>query len=166
MRIRTRPVTTSLPLPPSSPETVWFGPRCCVVKRGETRDVLVGGMLIGSFGLRDVAARNVLLVGLAADPQVHLGKLSGGVGMSSEALRQLRREYEKGGIEALVERKHGGNRRKPLPVAVQRKLEKQFERGVSVAEAFAAVPAAGSAMTVWRLRRRWEAGRGQTARRQ
>jgi hypothetical protein len=79
---------------PHSPETVWFAPRCCVVRREDVRDVVVGGILVATIEAKDTAFRNLLLAGLAEEPEVHLGQLARGFGLSSEAVRQIRRLYE------------------------------------------------------------------------
>jgi hypothetical protein len=59
------------------PRTRYFSARGCVIVDEDQRHVVVGGMLVGSFHVDDLAGRNVILVGLARDPRVHLERLAG-----------------------------------------------------------------------------------------
>jgi hypothetical protein len=147
--------------PPRRPETIWFAPRCCVVVRPEGREVFAGGVFLGAFGRADTAQRNVLLVTLAEQSDVHLGKLSRAFGLTADAVRLLRRLYEEEGLEPVIQRKRGGSTSEVSGRTVRR-LEKMFERGVSVSAAFAAVGAAAkSRPTVGRIRKTW--GESQVA---
>lgn len=139
------------------PKTVWFAPRACVIERGDRREVVIGGTLVGSYGAKDFAQRNLLAVGLAQDPKVHLGELARGLGLSPEGLRQLRRLHEQEGIGPLLARRQGGGESR-VPATVGRKLERLFESGASVSEAFEAVRKHGlSRSTVGRVRQAWAA---------
>jgi hypothetical protein len=97
------PTSEPLKFPSASglPVTHWFSSRGSVVVRGKTTEVFVGGTLIGSYEEGEQLERNAILVQLAMDPSCHLGRLAEAFDMSTERLRQLRREYEAGGIEAL-----------------------------------------------------------------
>lgn len=83
------------------PITSWFSARGSVVVRDMTTEVFVGGTLIGAFEQDEQLKRNGILVQLSAGPRCHLGRLAEAFGLSTERLRQLRREYEAGGLEAL-----------------------------------------------------------------
>ena len=150
-------MSDELPLTVSrgQPETFWFAPRCCVVVRGEQREVLLGGRLLGSFGPGDFAGRNVALVTLGEQPDVHLGKLAAAFGITTQTIRVLRRAYERGGLEAVVHRKQLG---RPVEVSARtvKRLETLFSRGASITEAFVSVgPAGKSRATVGRMRQAW-----------
>lgn len=150
-------MAAELPLDVVSPETIWFAARCCVVVRGDRRDVYAGGVLLGGFGPREVAQRNVLLVTVAEQPDVHLGKLSRAFGLSQDAVRILRRVYETHGLDGIIHRQRGGARTE-VPPTVVRRLEKMFEHGLSVSEAFEKIGSAGkSRSTVGRVRAAWAA---------
>ena len=92
------PTSEPLKFPSASglPVTHWFSSRGSVVVRGQTTEVFVGGTLIGSYAEGEQLERNAILVQLAADPRCHLGRLAEAFDMSTERLRQLRREYEAG----------------------------------------------------------------------
>ena len=163
MRISAATMTEELPLPVFEASTVWFAPHSCVIRRGKVRDVFAGGLLVGSIGPGDVAARNVLLAALTSDPSVHLGQLALAFGLSDRGLREIRRVFEEQGLEALVARKRRGRQSEVKP-SVERELERLFTKGASVSEAFATVgDRAGSRGTVGRVRQRWAASRPQSA---
>lgn len=138
----------------------YFGPGSCVVDRGDRRDVLVGGTLIGSYEVGETAKRNVLLVTAAQEPRVRIGKLAKAFGLGDETVRLVRRRYEAGGLEALVERRQGG--RVPMVEGrLERRLYKLFEQGVSIRKAHRLIKGRVSEATVGRARGRW--GRQQAA---
>jgi hypothetical protein len=102
-----------LPLPRSTPPSVrWFSAYGCVAGGEGEFEVWLGGTLVGRFGAGDRGVRNAILVGLAGDPKMHLGALADAFGISSEALRQVRRAYEDGGLEAIVSQARGGRQPK------------------------------------------------------
>ena len=148
-----------LPLTFERPETIWFGARSCVVVRGETREVIVGGFLLGRFSPGDVVARNVLLTTLAADDTIHLGQLTEAFGLSPEAGRQIRRLHEEHGIEAVVGRR-GPGRQSEVTENVRLALEKLFSEGATVSAAFKKLgpKKARSRSTVGRIRKNWKGG--------
>ena len=84
--------------------TKWFSDSGCVVDRGARIDVLVWGTLIGSFEKGEVGMRNLVLVTLAANPKMHLGRLAKAFGLSQSGLALIREAYEKGGPQAVLER--------------------------------------------------------------
>jgi hypothetical protein len=152
-------MTSSLPLSETNPQTIWFAPRSCIVNNGVRRDVVVGDILLGSFGPKEYAKRNLLVVSVAQDPDVHLGKLARGAGLSPEAVRQLRRLHDEKGVEALVQRKRGGGT-SGISLAMRHKLAQLFEGGASVSEAHAALgKRVGCRATVGRIRAQWAAAR-------
>lgn len=134
------------------PLTRWFSSRDSVVRRGSTNEVFVGGTLIGSYEDGDQFERNALLVHLAEDPNCHLGRLADAFDISSERLRQLRREYEKGGLAALCPGESGGRRR--LSAREVERLERLFAEGHRPPAAQQKVKRA-SLSTVARLFRTW-----------
>jgi transposase-like protein len=119
----------SLPLSAKGlPVTRWFSSRGSVVERGTSTEVFVGGTLIGCFEPDEPLKRNAILVQLAEDPNCHLGRLADAFEISSERLRQLRREYENGGLEALQPGEPGGPRRLNARDLVR--LERMFADGL------------------------------------
>jgi hypothetical protein len=86
------------------PETFvrWFAPQFCVIERGAMCEVFAGGLLLGQYEreVRDRGARNMLLVTLAQEPQMHLGQLAEAFEVSEGYLRILRRKAEADGLGA------------------------------------------------------------------
>jgi hypothetical protein len=150
--------TTSEKLPLVLPESMhrWFSSRGCVVQDGECRRVYVGGTLIGSFGKRERSARNAILIGLCSDPRVHLERLAPAFGITSEALRLMRRQYEREGLGAVLARKPGGSEGK-VTDRVRRRLERLFEEGLSVSAVHAKVRGKLGRSTVGFVRAAWAA---------
>jgi hypothetical protein len=148
--------TELLPLlaPPSTHQ--WFSSRGCVVDEGEgmPRAAYIGGTLIGTFGVRERNKRNAILMGLCADPNVHLGRLAKAFGISDEALRQMRRQYETEGLEAVLARRPGGSEGK-VDARLRRRLEGLFEQGLSVSKAHRRVSGKVSRSTVGVERAAW-----------
>ncbi len=139
------------------PITSWFSARGSVVVRGTRTEVFVGGTLIGAFEEDEQLERNAILVQLSEDPKCHLGRLAEAFGLSTERLRQLRREYEEGGLEALRPGKDGGPRRLSDDRDLTR-LTKRFEQGLSASAAHATMKGV-SLSTVQRAHRAWRAAR-------
>ena len=138
------------------PLTRWFSARGSVVQRGATTEVFVGGTLIGSFEDGQQLERNAILVQLSEDPKCHLGRLAEAFDITSERLRQLRREYEAGGLEALRPGEAGGQRR--LSERDVTRLERLFEQGLRAPAAHQKLKTA-SLSTVSRAYRAWRASR-------
>jgi hypothetical protein len=103
--------------------------------------------------------RNVLLVTLAGDRRMHLGRLATAFGMSSEGLRLLRQVHEAEGIEAVWQRCPKGRAPK-VTAALQRRLERLFAQGLSASEAHRRVQRryGVSLTTVYRVHAVWRAG--------
>lgn len=152
----------SLPLPQESPAPLarWFSSRGSVIEREGVTEVFVGGTLIGSFEEGQQFERNAILVQLAEDPKCHLTRLAEAFDMTSERLRQLRRLYEEGGLEALRPGEAGGQR--SLGARDVARLEKLFASGLKPREAQAKLGRA-SLSTVARAYRAWRAAREPVA---
>jgi transposase-like protein len=141
------------------PRTRYFSARGCVIVDEDQRHVVVGGMLVGSFHVDDLAGRNVILVGLARDPRVHLERLAEAFEIDDETLRRIRRRFEAGGLEAIVEPKQGG-REKVVTARIERQLFELFDEGASVRQATARLNGRKrnprvSIATVGRVRQLW-----------
>ena len=149
----------TLPLEAITPETGlrWFAPFCCVIDRGPMSEVMAGGLLVGQFERdgRDRGQRNVLLVQLAQDPTMHLGRLAKAFGVSEEYLRLLRRKSEVGGLSAVLLRRTGGKER--ITVRQRARLRRWFAEGAYPAEAWRRQPKRNrlSVATVQREHVRW-----------
>ena len=112
----------------SEHETRWFSSDGCIVFDGIRRDVYVGRRLIGTFEADDVLGRNLLLVSLSTDTTQHRGRLAKAFGVSRETLRLVRRRYVRGGLAALVPKKHPGPEPK-VTTRVERGLWRMFDKG-------------------------------------
>ena len=100
----------ALALEDPAPSTRWFDAKSCVVLgEGGIRQVFVGGRLVGAFGTKDYAERNVLLIALSEEPKAHLGHLAAAFEVSTETLRELRILVARDGIEAATRRRRGGS---------------------------------------------------------
>jgi hypothetical protein len=155
--------TCELPLEVPRPEGRWFGGGGCVVVGADgVRHVYVRGTLVGSFGEKDSAARNLLMVSLAAGEDVHLGQLAEAFDFSVDGLRRIRRLYESEGGMAVARRVNGGHRQKVTP-QLREKLEAAFAQGASVNEAWRTVGkrAKLSRATVGTVRLAWGKARTQ-----
>lgn len=64
----------------------WFSGNGCVVQSGERRDVFIGGTLVCSFERRERGPRNLILVTLAEEPDMHLGQLADAFDVSTETV--------------------------------------------------------------------------------
>ncbi len=127
------------PMLPGSDDTTagrvrWFSSVGCVSwsADGERAEVFVGGTLVGAFGRGERGARNVVLVGLSADPKVHLGRLAGAFDINAETLRRIRLQHREEGLRAVLERAPGGSEKK-LHGRARRLAEQLFARGASLA---------------------------------
>lgn len=157
--IRSPTATEPLPFPPETTKSVWFGRMESVLITDDgRRSVFVGGTLIGSFGPRDRALRNALLLGLASDPKVNRERMCAALGISSETLRLLLRVAEKDGAIAALGR--GPKGRKPkVTEAIRLRVESCFDQGMTVDQAHARVKSSISRTVVVGLRKKWAAKR-------
>lgn len=125
-----------------------------VVYDGDWRQVFVGGSLLSSFHVGNIAMRNVALVISSQDPDVRYGKLAAAFGVSTETLRLTRRAFEKDGIAGVVEYKKAGRPPACSPRDLKR-LRKEFESGATAVAAHKAIKERVSASTVAKLFQRW-----------
>jgi hypothetical protein len=130
----------ALPLVDPAPQVRWFDARSCVVS-GEDgiRRVFVGGRLMGAFGAKDYAERNVMLIALSEEPKAHLGDLADAFEISTETLRELRILVAREGIEAATRRRRGGSASRALKGRDHAKLLAAFEGGATVEGAWAKI---------------------------
>jgi hypothetical protein len=142
--------------PQTQKDVRWFSFGGCVVHFENRLEVFVGGTLIGAFGHKDVAARNLLLVGLAENRRVRKGKLAHAFGLTDEHLRRLRRQVAAGGLEALPCRSRGGSETK-VTSALRDRLHRLFEEGHNAHAAHLSLGKRSgvSYRTVCRVRQAW-----------
>ena len=94
------------------PMQVWFSRDACIVRRGTRRELVFHGTLAASWEEGETAIRNALLVQLAQEPRIVLEDLARAFGLSSEAVRLIRRKAEAEGRgfwesdEAVIDRLH------------------------------------------------------------
>lgn len=132
--------TLELPLEEPQAEARWFGGGGCVVERDGLRHVYLRGALVGSFGSKDSATRNLLMVSLSQGERVHLEQLADAFGFTADGLRRIRRLYEAEGGRAVMQRVHGrlagGSK---VTAQARARLHAEFERGASIVEAWKTV---------------------------
>ena len=152
--------TTALSLGLTDPaaNTKWFDAKSSVVECEDgTRHVFVGGRLVGSFGAKDYAKRNVMLIAVSEEPKAHLGRIADAFGVSSETLRLLRELAAREGIEAVTRRKRGGSSGRGLTARDRAKVLASFEAGATIAGAWEQIRRRASRATVGRLKKEWDA---------
>ena len=148
----------ALALVDPAPGTRWFDAKSCVVLGEEgIRQVFVGGRLVGVFGTKDYAERNVLLIALSEEPKAHLGHLAAAFEVSTETLRELRILVARDGIEAATRRRRGGSASRVLTGRDRAKVLASFEEGATIEGAWTRIGQRASRATVGRLRKEWEA---------
>ena len=137
-------------------EVIWFAQSGCVTHYVGHSEVHVNGLLIGRWEHDEPGQRNLLVVRLAENEGIHLGKLASAFKVSTETLRQMRKQAQDEGLEALLNRKRGGSRSK-VTAKLKNKLERWFAKGLTAAEAhrrLGPTPPIGGT-TVWRVYRAW-----------
>jgi hypothetical protein len=134
-------------------DTRWFSASGCVRETGDRFEVFVGGSLIGVFERGDVVMRNLILLGLASDPKIHLHRLAEAFGISFQTLRRVRLRFQSGGAAGL-QPKRGGKPTKQTPT-LKRKLFRLFEAGATIDGAFEAIGKRVSRTLVGRIRQQW-----------
>lgn len=132
----------------------YFSAHACVFAEGSRRSVFVAGTLVGSYEVTDKAARNVILVELAEDPKVHLGKLAAAFELGREQLHTLQEKYKVGGLAAVMEIGQGG-RKRVVTSALRRVLYQLFDDGASINLAHAKIKRRISRTMVGRTRKAW-----------
>ena len=129
--------TLDLQLEVPRAEARWFGGGGCVADADGLSHVYLRGALVGSFGARDSATRNLLMVSLAQGERVHLEQLAVAFGFTADGLRRIRRLYEAKGGRAVMQRVHGGGSSKLAQRArAQARLHAAFDGGATVLEAW------------------------------
>jgi DNA-binding Lrp family transcriptional regulator len=123
-------LTAALFVPPSQR---WFAGCGCVLEAEGFVEVRVGGLLVGRFAEDDIGARNAILVGLTADGRVPLGEIAAAFGLTAEAVRLVRRRYEREGLLAVVSARRGGITK--VTVELRVRLCALFDAKLSVTEA-------------------------------
>ena len=89
----------TMPLPlPSLPETRWCAADCCVQQRGEEREVFIGGTLIGTFGPKDYAGRNLLILNAVNDAAVKYIDVARAFEVSVGTVLNLRQQAQREGV--------------------------------------------------------------------
>jgi hypothetical protein len=135
-------------------ETRWFCGNGAVRERKDgVFEVTVGGILVGTYTRREPERRNLLLVGLASNPQVPIGELAWAFRMTTERLRQIRKIASEQGVEALMV----GDRRgkKPVSEHMKKRIAALFDAGLSIDQAYAKVKRSVSRATVGRVHKEW-----------
>jgi hypothetical protein len=146
----------ALTLPDPTPQTTWFDAKSCVVIDEEgIRRVFVGGRLVGSFGAKEPAERNVLLIAVCEEPKAHFGHIARAFGVSTEMIRLLRRLVEREGIGAVATRKRGGSVGKGLTARDRKKVVGSFEQGGTIEGAWEQIGRRASRSTVGRMKSEW-----------
>lgn len=151
----------SLPIENPQPATRWFCAYGCVTEKDGVKQVFIGDTLLGEFDPRDrdLGPRNVLLVMLAGEPKVHLGRLAAAFGISDEHLRRLREAAKSEGYRGVLTRARGCRGREGINPAKLRELHALFAEGWNATDATRRQRRRGrvSRSTVSRERRRWQA---------
>ena len=143
--------------------TRWFAPACCVVRTQGAREVFVGGALVGRFGPQEQSIRNAILLGLAEDPQMHLGHLSEAFEISSETLRLLRKVMREEGFEKAVFRRYQGRAVTVLTPPMRRRIHGYFEQGLGSREVFVRLKKKVGMRTIETVRTEFLARRAATS---
>lgn len=134
---------------------VWLNRDTCLVRDGESRRLVFHGTQAASWREGETAIRNALLVQLAEEPRIILEDLAKAFGLSSEAVRLIRRKAEREGVLAVMLPSHPG--RAPLASEVRVRMEKLFEEGKCNEEVRAALGGKIASSTVSKYRRLWKA---------
>lgn len=99
--------------------------------------------------------RNLLLVGLAENPDIRLADLAFAFGLTTERLRQIRQVAREQGANALLVRPRIG--RASLSERLRKRLVALFEAGLKIDEAYAQVKRSTSRASVGRVYKAWRA---------
>ena len=148
----------ALALTDPAPGTKWFDAKSCVVLGEEgIRRVFVGGRLVGLFGPKDYAERNVMLIAIAEEPKAHLGRVADAFAVSTETLRELRVLVVREGIEAATRRKRGGSAGRGRTARDRAKVIAAFAAGATIEATWEQIRRRASRATVGRLKKEWDA---------
>lgn len=152
-------IVAPLPFMPAGDEVHWYHPWGSVTGRADGRyEVHLGGTLLGWFRRddRDRSMRNVLLVTLAREPKMHLGRLATAFDVTDRYLWVLRRKAEVGGIGAVLLSRMGG--KSVVSEQKRRQLRTWFAEGLTPTQAYRRQGRRGkklSRATISRERARW-----------
>jgi len=148
------PALTELQLD-MDPTHSWFGRYGCVVRRDSRVELVMHKTLVGSWEEGETAIRNAFLVQLAKDPQIILEDLARAFGLSSEAIRLIRRKAEAEGLLSVML----PTRRDSTSVApeLRERMEKLFTQGKKGKEVHRALDGQIALSTVSKYFKRWEA---------
>ena len=116
----------------------WFCQNGCVVADGDTREVRLGGNLIGEYDRSDGGARDFLMLIVGQEPSIKKGALAKTFEVTTEWLRKIRIKAEENGIASVYARQTRGAKRK-LTQALLAKLIKLFDAGFTIQAAHAKV---------------------------
>lgn len=138
-------------------KTRWFGALSCVVYEEDVVNVLVHGLLIGSYAHDDVFTRNTLVVGLSEENRFKKGLLAAAFGMSDEHRRRLCKIAQEEGMQNLPGRKRGGSKPKLNDEDVEF-LTRLFEQGIKPLKVFNEYgeKLGVSYQTILRQQKRWK----------
>jgi DNA-binding transcriptional ArsR family regulator len=129
-----------------------------VVQLGDRCDVVVGGSLVWSYAVDDIAGRNMIIAKLAEGKRrgsgLRYGRLAAAFGVSQETVRRVRKRYEKGGLEALARVSRGGRQRVITP-RLRKRLVGLFESGHTIVQAHKAIRGSVSRTMVGRVHKQW-----------
>ena len=137
------------------PMQVWFSRDACIVRRGTRRELVFHGTLAASWEEGETAIRNALLVQLAQEPRIVLEDLARAFGLSSEAVRLIRRKAEAEGLLAVM--LPAPRKSTATAPELRERMEKLFAQGKRVEDVFRALSGRVSRATVSKYRRLWRA---------
>lgn len=143
------------------PTQVWLNRDTCIVREGEWRSIVFHGTRAATWREGETAIRNALLVQLAQEPRIILEDLAKAFGLSSEAVRLIRRKAEAEGLLAVM-LPTPRDRHATAPELVER-MEKLFEKGKGVEEVVKALGRKVSRSTVSKYRAQWAARAAEPA---
>ena len=144
-----------------SPTQVWLNRDTCIVRDGEWRKIVFHGTQAASWREGETAIRNALLVQMAQEPRIVLEDLARAFGLSSEAVRLIRRKAEAEGLLAVM-LPAPRDRHATAPEVVAR-MERLFAQGKGVEDVFKALRGKVARSTVSKYRAQWAARTPESA---
>jgi len=139
-------------------EIRWFAVDACVVYTDEQAEVFVGNKLIGTFGPKDILARNLLLVALSKGKQFKKGKLAWAFKLTDQQLRRIRHIVAEKGLDAVPFRPRGGSEPK-VTDELRKRLYRFFDKGLNAQQTYFKVGKRQglSYRSCCRVRQHWQA---------
>jgi Transposase protein len=116
-------------------EIRWFAIDACVIYTDEQAEVFISNKLIGTFGPKDILARNLLLVGLSKEKQFRKGKLAWAFQLTDQRLRSIRRIAAEQGVNAVPSRPRGGRKAK-VTAELRKTLYRHFDKGLNAQQTY------------------------------